>query len=432
MYKKSIKFYGAIMALCLPFVATGHGAELSLKDAVNQATSSNSSLAGMFSRAQAMAEIPAQAGSLPDPVLSLNAMNLPMDSFSATQENMTQMQIGLSQALPFPGKLGLRQEAASFEAQAAILDADEMRLALIRNVQMSWWNLFFIDRAVSIVERNQQLLRQLIQVAETKYKTGQGLQSDVLLAQVELSRLLNVEISLKASRHIQLAQMNALLNRPAKAEVELPQSVDETLPANPDKSSLLNRALQSRPTLASQHHILQAAQTRIALAKKDYYPDFKLATTYGSRSGFNPASRTSRADFASIKLSMTLPFFTSDKQDGALAQRKAEAARQTFTLQDKRTQVDSEIEQALAAYAASYEQALLFKTGIIPQASQTVASMLAAYQVNKVDFLNLVRAQMTLYNYETQYWKALSSGWQAWARLEAAVGVPIAKGANDE
>ena len=56
------------------------------------------------------------------------------------------------------------------------------------------------------------------------------------------------------------------------------------------------------------------------------------------------------------------------------------------------------------------------------------ASMPAAYQVNKADFLNLVRAQVTLYNYETQYWKALSSGWQAWARLEAAVGTAIPAG----
>jgi outer membrane protein TolC len=431
MYKKS-KIFGAITALCLLIPAFSYGDELSLKDAVNQAISSNPSLAGMFSRAQAMAEIPAQAGSLPDPVLSLNAMNLPVDSFSATQENMTQMQIGLSQALPFPGKLELRQQAASFEAKAAELDADEVRLALIRNVQMNWWNLFYIDRALSVVERNQSLLRQLIKIAETKYKTGQGLQSDVLLAQVELSKLLDVEIRLKASRRDQTAQLNTLLNRPAKTAVELPQKVNERLPDNPDITFLREQALQSRPILASQHHILQAAQTRIALAEKDYYPDFKLATTYGLRSGFNPVSRTSRADFTSVNLSFNLPFFTSGKQDHALAQRKAEAARQTFRLQDKRTQVDSELEQALAAYAAAYEQALLFKTGIIPQANQTVASMLAAYQVNKVDFLNLVRAQITLYNYETQYWKALSSGWQAWSRLEAAAGAPIGKEPIDE
>jgi outer membrane protein TolC len=94
--------------------------------------------------------------------------------------------------------------------------------------------------------------------------------------------------------------------------------------------------------------------------------------------------------------------------------------------------VDSEIDMALADYRAGRERASLFKTGIIPQASQTVSSMLASYQVNKVDFLNLVGAQITLYNYETEYWKALSSGWQAWARLEAAVGKPITQETGKE
>jgi len=161
MYKKS-RLFGAMMASWLLFPAAAHAVEINLEDAVKLATSANVGLAGMQSRAAAMAAIPAQAGSLPDPVLSLNAMNLPVDSFSATQENMTQMQIGLSQALPYPGKLGLRRQAAAFEAQAATLDADEMRLLLIRNVSVSWWNLLFIDRALSIVERNQALLRQLI------------------------------------------------------------------------------------------------------------------------------------------------------------------------------------------------------------------------------------------------------------------------------
>ncbi len=52
----------------------------------------------------------------------------------------------------------------------------------------------------------------------------------------------------------------------------------------------------------------------------------------------------------------------------------------------------------------------------------TVESMLSGYQVNKVDFLNLVRSQMTLLNYENQYWKSLTAANQALARLAAAVG----------
>ena len=73
-----------------------------------------------------------------------------------------------------------------------------------------------------------------------------------------------------------------------------------------------------------------------------------------------------------------------------------------------------------------------YEVASIISLSGIASSQGGTYQVNKVDFLNLVRAQITLYNYETQYWKVFSSGWQAWARLEAAVGAPIAKGVNNE
>jgi cobalt-zinc-cadmium efflux system outer membrane protein len=401
---------------------------LLLEDAVALAVASNPSLAKITARARALAEVPSQVGTLPDPTLSLNALNLPTDTFSRSQEPMTQMQVGIAQALPFPGKLGLREEVAKFEAAAAEWDIKESRLLLIRNVHLTWWNLFYLDRAIFIVRQNQVLLRQFVKIAETKYKTGQGMQSDVLLAQVELSKLLDVEISLKASRRDQAAQMNVLLNRPATMQVSLPQKTNELLPDYPNIAPLRKLALDTRPVLSAQRSQLDAAHTRVNLAEKDYYPDFKLGAAYGVRNGNNP-NGSARADFASIMFSMSLPIYTGTKQDRAVTQRKAEVEKEKFSLTDQVRQVDAEIEQALADYRAGQEKASLFKTGIIPQASMTVSSMRAAYQVNKVDFLNLVRSQITLYNYETQYWKALSSGWQAWARLEAAVGTTIPRDA---
>lgn len=405
--------------------AGGQGAvPLTLERAVEIALEGNPGLAKITARARALAEVPSQVGTLPDPMLSLNALNLPTDTFSLSQEAMTQMQIGIGFTLPFPGKLNLREQAAGFEARAAEFDVEEMRLVLVKNVRSTWWNLFFLDRAIFIVQRNQVLLRQLVKIAETKYKTGQGMQSDVLLAQVELSKLLDIEISLKALRQTQAVALKALLDRPAATKVILPDQADESLPPTLNIESLRKMALDARPMLFSQRNTLEAARTHVDLATKDYYPDFKLGAAYGLRNGNNP-NGSARSDMSSILFSMNLPIFTGTKQDRALAQRKAEVMKEEFGMEDRIVQVQTEIEQALADYRAGQEQASLFKTGIIPQAKQMAASMLAAYQVSKVDFLNLVRAQITLYNYETQYWKALSSGWQAWARLEAAVGTTI-------
>jgi cobalt-zinc-cadmium efflux system outer membrane protein len=117
-----------------------------------------------------------------------------------------------------------------------------------------------------------------------------------------------------------------------------------------------------------------------------------------------------------------IPLYSGRKQSKAISQKTSELASSRYALIDKKGLVRAAISASVTDYQKSQDQFELFGKGIIPQAQQTVQSMLAAYQVSEVDFLNLVRSQITLFNYELQYWKALSEAKQALARLEAAVG----------
>ncbi len=397
---------------------------LSLADAVATATAGNPGLAEMQVRADAMAAVPSQVGALPDPTVSLNALNLPTDTFSLDQEPMTQMQIGIEQSLPFPGKLELKERAAEFDADAAASNVDESRLRLVHNVKQTWWQIFYLDRALDIVSRSQDLLRQFVQIAQIKYKVGEGLQQDVLLAQVELSKLLDRQIELQGLRLQQIARLNALLDWPANTPLVLPAQVGEDRAELLVEQQLYTHAEASRPLLKQRRQEIEAARTRRDFARRDRYPDFKLGAAYGFRQGENPDG-SSRPDLATFRLGVSLPLYAGRKQDKAVDQRTSELLQKQYALQDAFSKVKAEITAALADYQRANEQVKLFETGIIPQARQSVASMLSGYQVNKVDFLNLVRAQITLYNYETQYWRAFSDARQALASLTAAVGEEV-------
>ncbi len=398
---------------------------LTLTQAKTEAQQRNPMIAARRAQANALAFKPAQVASLPDPVLSLGALSVPTDTFSTTQEAMTQMQLGYSQSMPFPGKLDLQAKSEDYLAKAAVDDVDELNLQLVERVEINWWNLFYLDRALEAVTHNQQLLRQLIRIAQSKYKVGKGLQQDVLLAQLELSRLLDHKIQLDAARKLEATRLNTLLSRSAELPVTLPENMNEELPTIQSGQSLTAEAFKTRPLLAKHVKQIEAAQARSSLADKAYYPDFKVGASYSFR-GENPQTGLDRADLASVTLSMTLPFFTGGKQDALVGQRQAELAAEGFKYQDVKNEVIAEITLAKTRYEQSKSQVALFKSGILPQARQTVASMLAAYQVNKVDFLNLVRAQVTLYNYETQYWKVFAEARQALAQLHAAVGKDVA------
>lgn len=396
-------------------------ATLDLDVAIAEAIRANPGLARFQARARAMEETPSQAGALPDPRLTLGALNVPVDTYKFDQEPMTQKQVGISQEFPFFGKRGLREKTAAQEAEVAAQDVREAQLRLVRDVRSVWWNVFYLDRAVEIVRRNRELLRQFVSIAETRYKVGRGLQQDVLLAQLELSKLMEMEIRLRGARRGQEARFNALLNRPASAAIALPLSAPEDLPPPGSEPELLREALETRPMLLARRGELEAARARLDLARRDYAPNFAVNAAYGFRDGKN-TNGTDRADFASLQFSMNLPLYAGAKQSKAVAQRAHELTEREFALQDSRQQVQTEIARYLADYERARMQTGLFKSGIIPQASQTVASMLAGYQVNKVDFLNLIRAQITLYNYEIQYWQTLSEAHQTLAALTAAVG----------
>lgn len=391
--------------------------------AVEVAIRDNPNLAAMQARYLALVEVPSQVGTLPDPMVSLNAMNFPTDTYEREQEAMTQVQIGFSQVFPFPGKLGLKEEAAEYDAQAAGHSVEEVRLQLIKNVKSKWWQLYYMDRALETVAINQTLLRQFITVAKTKYETGKGLQQDVLLSQLELSKLMDQDIQLQAIRRNQVIQLNILMDRPANDPIELPDKVSKMMPNLASENELYQKAEFVRPRLKQMETQIDAAQSRFDLAKRDYYPDFKLGVTYGDRTGDNPLPRGgARSDFVSVMVGVKIPLYAGRKQSKAVSQKSLELQKNRYALLDEKGLVTAAISSAVTDYHRAKQQFSLYGSGIVPQAQQTVQSMLAGYQVSEVDFLNLVRSQMTLFNYELQYWKALSDANQALARLEAAVG----------
>ena len=410
-----------LMQLALPVQA--QNSVLSAAEAVKTAVSENPGLAEMQARFRAMSEIPSQMGALPDPVVSFGAMNFPTDSFDRDQEPMTQLQVGISQAFPFPGKLNLREEAAEFDAQAAFYTADEMRLMLIANVQQKWWQIFYLDRAIDTIRSNQVLLKQFIDVAKTKYETGKGLQQDVLLAQLEQSKLIDKNIQIQALRSNQAILLNTMMNLRANAEVSLPRTVNKSLPTILNEHRLYQLAAIHRPIIKQREQTVAASESRLDLAKRNEYPDFNVAVNYGNRSGNNPMPMSgSRSDFVSVMVGIKVPLYLGRKQSKAIRQKSSELEKNHYAVLDEKGRVSAEISTAVTDYRRAGQQMSLFGSGIVPQARQTVQSMLAGYQVSKVDFLNLVRSQIILLNYELQYWKSLSEAKQALAKIQAAVG----------
>jgi len=392
---------------------------LTLGRAVELALTGNPGLSEIRARAEAMAAVPSQEGTLPDPALKFGALYLPTNSFNPQQDDFTMMEVGISQEIPFPGKLALREKIAEQEALAAADSVDEARLRLVREVKQSWWRLFYYDRALNLLDESEHFFQQLIDVAQAKYKVGKGSQQDVLLAQLELSKLKDEKLNLVIMRHGQNARINALLDRAAETSVQIPAEAEFKLPAIAEPA-LQDKALRIRPLFAQHHKMLDAALSRVDLAKKGFYPDFTVGAYYDARQ--NTPAGQSRSDFASIQLSINVPIYADRKQAKAVDQRQSELLQAQYALQDEHRRIQAEIASKAVEYQQTKEKLLLLEHEIIPQAQQTVNSLLAGYQVSRADFTDLLRTQLSFFQYQTQYWQALTNTQQILAELSAEVG----------
>jgi len=392
---------------------------LTLDMAIERALAGNPGLGEIKARAEAMAAIPAQAGALPDPTVNLGLLNVPTNSFNLHQEDMTMLEMGVSQTIPFPGKLALREKIAEQEALASADSVDEARLRLVREVKQSWWRLFYYARALNQLNEAESFFQQLVDIAQEKYKVGTGAQQDVLLAQLELSKLKNEKLELDSIRLSQNARFNALLDRPPEMTTRIPAEAEFKLPVIAE-AALQKKALRIRPLFAQHRKMLDAAQARVDLAQQDFYPDFTIGGGYAFRQ--NTPTGQSRSDFASVQLSMNVPIYANHKQAKAFDQRQSELLQEQYALQDEHHKIQAEIAAKAAEYQQAKEKLLLLEHEIIPQAQQAVNSLMAGYQVSQTDFTDLLRTQLSYFQFQTQYWQALTNTQEILAELSAEVG----------
>ena len=186
---------------------------LTLETAITKALAGNPGLAEIKARAEALAAIPEQAGALPDPTVNVGLLNVPTSSFNLHQEDVTMMEMGISQTIPFPGKRALREKVAEHEAMASAESVEEARLRLTRDVKLNWWRVFYYDRTLKLLSEAEGFFQQLIDIAQANYKVGKGAQQEVMMAQLELSKLKGETLDFLGQRGAESAKLNALLDR---------------------------------------------------------------------------------------------------------------------------------------------------------------------------------------------------------------------------
>src|ERR1039458_8283470 len=186
---------------------------LSLDDVIREALEKNPEAQSALHTINALRLHVPQVKALPDPMVSAGwAGNLA--PFSVMRgDNSSYRGLTVSEQFPYPGKLKLRGEIASKEAEAAQADYEAIRRRVSAEVKAAYYDYFYYDQAIQTTERNKELLEKLSKIAEARYRVGKAMQADVLRSQVEISLLIEKLTMLEQQRATAQARLNVSMLR---------------------------------------------------------------------------------------------------------------------------------------------------------------------------------------------------------------------------
>jgi outer membrane protein, heavy metal efflux system len=369
---------------------------------------------------QAAKQVPTQVSTLPDPQFNLQHVSVgsPRPFAGYTNSDFAYLGLGVSQDIPYPGKLRLKGEIAKRDADVSQQQIESVRRAVLAEIKSTYFQLAYLSKTLTILEQDGELLKQVEQAADARYRSGMGTQHDVLQAQLQKTKLLR-EI---AMHHLLVgkleAQLKQLLNRSQESPDIETADLTET-PLVQTYSDLLAAAQLQNPGIASAQKMIEKQSLQLDLARKDFYPDFNVQYMW---------QRTDPAQFRAyymLSVGIKVPIYRSRKQRPELAQAESEKLRARSELQAQSQQVASDLRSQYVIVQQTAGLLKIHREGLSPQARSEFQSGLAAYQSNKQDFQALLTAFLDVLHLDVDYWQNVAEYETAIARLEQLTGLSL-------
>lgn len=398
-------------------IAEHAGTPTSLQELVQEAEAKNPQIAAAYHGWQASRNVAKQVSAFPETQVSVQQFSVgsPRPFAGYSNDDFAYVGIGVSQDIPYPGKRNLRAQVAEHEAESVEAQVDSLRRTVMGNLKMVYFRLAYIQQTLRVLQKSDELLNQVQQASEARYRVGQGNQQDVLKAQLQHTKILQEIAHHHQEEGLLEAQIKQLLGRSQESTDIIPETL--LVRAFPyTATELLQRAREQNPDLRSKQASIRQQESRVELAHKNFRPDFNVQYTYE-----HTASQF--RDYYMAGFGIRLPNRGRQKAELAEAQENQERAEKELDAESQR--VLSEVQQEYVKAKTAEERLKIYSDGLLPQADSTFRSALTAYQSNRQDFESLLSGFLDVLNLDLEYRSELVEHELALAELERLTGVNV-------
>lgn len=322
-----------------------------------------------------------QAGVLPDPSLSLGLQNDGFKELMIGKMETSYYSVAFTQPFPWPGKRGLRKEAAALGVDVSQAARSRVQMSLEADVRRGYAALLLVRGQQQLLAQQAVFLEQSERLARTRYEVGQGNQGDLLRAQLELTRLKQAAWSLEAEERSVLAGLTRLRQHdPAD-----PIPTTAALADLPEPAPLAPEEVEAAsPELAGARASVRQTEKLVDLAKLDRRPDFAVTAGIMPRGSLEPMWQ--------VGVSISLPIYGRHKQQRAVAEHEHHRRGQGAEVESVRTLLRQRTEERSIQIQTLRRTRDLYQAGLLVQSEATFKAVLSQYEAGRASFLGALEA----------------------------------------
>ena len=408
------------LLLCLiglitqPPVLNAASGELNLDELLDEGLRNNPEILVSQSRTQAAGYRIPQAKSLPDPMFMFGYQNEGFNKITLGEEPDAYGMFSLSQMFLFPGKRALKSEMATKDMESLQAMNKVTQLKIVTTIKQLYYELFLAHKSIDILKELTEHFSRIEDAANARYSSGMGSQQEVVMAQTEKYMLLEKEEMQKQKIQAIHGMLNTTVGRNVNAPLSRPAEPSSTS-YNFSIEDLLQTAKSNSPEIRSKEKMVEAADAKVKMAQKEYYPDFIIGANYYPRTkGF--------MDMASLTATINIPIYYKTKQEPAVLEANANLLGAKRELASTEFMLSSGIRENYSMAKTAEKLLKLYKQGVIPKIYQDFQLALSGYATGKTEAITAISRLKALLDTELLYWGQFVEREKAIARLNALTG----------
>jgi cobalt-zinc-cadmium efflux system outer membrane protein len=348
----------------------------------------------------------------PNPGLTFTAENFRVNG-PLPFNRLYEVGFSYSETIELGGKRRIRQEVADLTvsvAEAQLADTLRQRLSEVKRL---YYEALLARANVEIATENRETFEQLLRFNLTRFQEGAIPEGDLIKIRLERmkfdSAVKQAELALSQS----VIRLQERLGQADFAAAQIGGDL-EFAPINLSLEALREMALSARPDVQGAALEVQLTDQRLALERSRNSPDVTPFVGYKRVGSDN-----------TVLFGLSLPLRIRDRNQGGIARAIADVKIAQTQVSLIRNRVLAEVESAYRAYESARDQVNVFRSELLPQADQSRAVTLVAYEEGATELLSVLDAQRTRTEVRQQFFRTVFDYQLSVLQLELAIGTEI-------